>query len=98
MHDLYSTLHGLSQLLQLEVLFNQTTRLCAERLGEFIRVEEYILGRALTVSYWRELTARDPNVEQGHRLSVQVDSHDPAKPLVVVHTPSLTNKEAEIAE
>ena len=98
LYDLYSTLHSLAQLLQLEVLYNQTMRLCAERLGDYIRVEEYVLGRALTVSYWRELTAKDPNTEQGHRLSVQVDPHDPAKPLIVIHTPSLTNKEAETAE
>ena len=98
LHDLYNILHSLSQLLQLEVLYNQTMRLCAERLGDYIRVEEYLLGRALTVSYWRELFVRDPSIEQGHRLSVQVDPHDPAKPLIVIHTPSLTNKEAETAE
>lgn len=98
LHDLYNVLHGLAQLLQLEVLYNQTMRLYAERLGDYIRVEEYILGRALTVSYWRELSSKDPNLDQGHRLSVQVDPHDPAKPLIVVHTPSLTNKEAETAE
>ena len=98
LHDLYNVLHNLAQLLQLEVLYNQTMRLCAERLGDYIRVEEYLLGRALTVSYWRELSVRDPSAEQGHRLSVQVDPHDTAKPLIVVHTPSLSTKEAETAE
>jgi mediator of RNA polymerase II transcription subunit 14 len=62
----------MAQLLQLEVLYNQTMRLCTERLGDYIRVEEYVLGRALTISYWRELSSRDPNADQGYRLSVQV--------------------------
>ena len=38
----------LAQLLQLEV---QLVMLCQDRLGMYIRVEEYILGRALTISY-----------------------------------------------
>jgi mediator of RNA polymerase II transcription subunit 14 len=99
LHDLYAVLHGLAQLLQLEVLHSQTMRLCLERLRDYIRVEEYIPGRALTISYWRELSARDPHhADQGYRLSIQVDPHDPAKPLVVIHTPQLTAKEAETAE
>ena len=99
LHDLYNVLHSLAQLLQLEVLHNQTMRLCLERLREYIRVEEYIPGRALTISYWRELSARDPlHADQGYRLSIQVDPHDPAKPLIVIHTPQLIAKEAETAE
>jgi len=98
LHDLYKVLHSMAQLLQLEVLYNQTLRLCSERLGDYIRVEEYVPGRALTISYWRELSSRDPAVEQGYRLSVQVDPQDTTKPLIVVHTPSLTSKEAETAE
>ena len=96
--DLYSVLHGLAQLLQLEVLHTQVVRLCQDRLGMYIRVEEYILGRALTISYWRELASKDPVQDAGWRLSVQVDPHDPARPLMVVHTPALTLKEAELAE
>jgi mediator of RNA polymerase II transcription subunit 14 len=74
LYDLYNVLHGMAQLLQLEVLYNQTMRLCTERLGDYIRVEEYVLGRALTISYWRELSSRDPNADQGYRLSVQLFS------------------------
>jgi len=73
LHDIYNVLHSLAQLLQLEVLHNQTMRLCLERLRDYIRVEEYIPGRALTISYWRELSARDPqHADQGYRLSIQV--------------------------
>lgn len=51
------------------------------------------------LSYCRELTSKskelaskDPRSELGYRLSVQVDIHDPARPLAVVHVPSLGNK------
>lgn len=40
----------------------------------------------------RELTCKDPRSELGYRLTVQVDTHDPARPLTVVHVPSLGNK------
>jgi mediator of RNA polymerase II transcription subunit 14 len=72
LHDLYSTLHGLCQALQLEVLNSQTMKLCYERLGDYIRIEEYKPGRCLTLSYWRELTTKDPSSELGYRFSVQV--------------------------
>merc|ERR1719266_3216886 len=98
LEDLYQVLHGLAQLLQLEVLHNQTIRLCQDRLGRYIRVEEYILGRALTISYWRELASKGEAADTGWRMSVQVDPHSPDRPLMVIHTPALTLKEAELAE
>ena len=98
LEDLYQVLHGLAQLLQLEVLHTQTMRLCQDRLGQYIRVEEYILGRALTISYWRELASKGEAADTGWRMSVQVDPHSPDRPLMVVHTPALTAKEAELAE
>lgn len=42
--------------------------------------------------YFRELTSKDPRSELGYRLTVQVDNHDPARPLSVNHVPSLGNK------
>ena len=96
--DVYNVLHSLAQLLQLEVLHNQVMRLCQDRLGLYIRIEEYILGKALTISYWRELASSDPSHEVGWRLSVQVDPHDTKRPLMVVHSPTLTLKEAQLAE
>ena len=116
LEDLYQVLHGLAQLLQLEVLHTQTMRLCQDRLGRYIRVEEYILGRALTISYWRELASKSEVQDTGWRMSVQVwhcfcfgklhitiftfqvDPHSPDRPLMVIHTPALTLKEAELAE
>lgn len=73
LHDLYDCLHSLCQSLQLEVLHSQTRKLCFERLGDYIRVEEYKPGRCLTLSYWRELINKgDPGSELGYRFSVQV--------------------------
>lgn len=44
------------------------------------------------ITFFRELTSKDPRSELGYRLTIQVDSHDPARPLAVVHVPSLGNK------
>lgn len=50
-----------------------------------------LLFRELT-NRGKELASKDPRSELGYRLTVQVDSHDPARPLSVVHIPSLGNK------
>lgn len=49
--------------------------------------------------FYRELTSKgkeqaskDLRSELGYRLTVQVDVHDPARPLAVLHIPSLGNK------
>lgn len=39
--------------LQLEVLHAQAIRLSRERLGEFIKTDEYCPGRRLSLNYWR---------------------------------------------
>ncbi|KAK5650997.1 hypothetical protein RI129_002026 [Pyrocoelia pectoralis] len=103
--EVYNCLHFFCQSLQLEVLYSQTLRLMRDRLDDHIHVDEYIPGKCLTVSYWRELTSKskemankDPRSELGYRLTVQVDTHDPARPLSVVHLPSLGNKESEITD
>ena len=95
LHELYNTLHSLCLALQLEVLNSQTMKLCYERLGDYVRVEEYIPGGCLTLSYWRDLTTRDPNSELGYRFSVQVDPHDAARPLMVCHVPPLSHNAAD---
>ena len=72
LHELYNVLHFLCQSLQLEVLHSQTLKLCYERLGDYVRIEEYKPGGCITLSYWRELMTKDPNSELGYRYSVQV--------------------------
>ncbi|XP_017775770.1 PREDICTED: mediator of RNA polymerase II transcription subunit 14 [Nicrophorus vespilloides] len=103
--EVYNCLHYFCQSLQLEVLYSQTLRLMRDRLDDHIHVDEYVSGKSLTISYWRELTtkgkdptSKDPRSELGYRLTVQVDPHDPARPLAVMHVPSLGNKESEIAD
>ncbi|XP_015606309.1 mediator of RNA polymerase II transcription subunit 14 isoform X2 [Cephus cinctus] len=96
--EVYHILHYFCQSLQLEVLYSQTLRLIRDRLDDHIHVDEYVPGKCLSISYWRELTSKDPRSELGYRLTVQVDQHDPARPLAVVHVPSLGSKESEIAD
>ncbi|XP_015120340.1 mediator of RNA polymerase II transcription subunit 14 isoform X1 [Diachasma alloeum] len=96
--EVYYILHYFCQSLQLEVLYSQTLRLIRDRLDDHIHVDEYVPGKGLAISYWRELTTKDPRSELGYKLSVQVDQSDPARPLAVVHVPSLGSKEEEIAE
>ncbi|KAL1123440.1 hypothetical protein AAG570_002520 [Ranatra chinensis] len=96
--EVYTFLHYFCQSLQLEVLYSQTLRLCKDRLDGHIHVDDYTPGKCLSISYWRELTWKDPRSELGYKLTVLVDSHDPARPLSVVHIPTLGPKESEIAD
>lgn len=96
--EVFNCLHYFCQSLQLEVLYTQTLRLMIDRLEENVHVDEYIPGVKLTVSYWRELTNKDPRSELGYRLTVQTDPMDSARPLTVLHMPSVGTKEStEIA-
>ncbi|KFB48722.1 hypothetical protein ZHAS_00016725 [Anopheles sinensis] len=96
--EVYTCLHYFCQSLQLEVLYTQTLRLIRDRLDDHIHVDEYIVGSKLTVSYWRELTNKDPKSELGYRLTIQTDPNDAAKQLAILHVPSIGNKEADIAD
>lgn len=97
--EVYNCLHFFCQSLQLEVLYTQTLRLIMDRLEDNVHVDEYVPGWKLTVSYWRELTNKDPKSELGYRLTVQTDPNDTAKPLAVFHLPSIGNKESsEVAD
>lgn len=97
--EVYNCLHFFCQSLQLEVLYTQTRRLMMDRLGDDIRVDEYGHGTKLTVSYWRELTNKDPKSELGFKLTIQTDPNDRARPLAVIHLPSIGNKESsEVAD
>ena len=103
--EVYTVLHTFSQSLQLEVLHSQTKRLCQERLGELVRVEEYATGRSLTISYWKDLASRELKTDLGYRVTAQVASVAGAgagdvsgKPLQILHNPPLSSKDSEVAE
>lgn len=108
--EVYACLHHFCQSLQLEVLYSQALRLMRDRLGEHIHIEEYTPGNRLTLSYWHDLapvlqggtavvsTVLSSKSDSGYRLTIQVDPHDPARPLTISHLPSLGNKESEVAD
>lgn len=97
--EVYNCLHFFCQSLQLEVLYTQTLRLKVDRLDDNIKIDEYIPGVKLTVSYWRELTIKDPKSELGYKLTMQTDQSDPTRTLAVIHIPSIGQKEStEIAD
>lgn len=97
--EVYNCMHFFCQSLQLEVLYTQTLKLMMDRLGDDIHVDEYSPGAKLTVSYWRELTNKDPKSELGYKLTIQIDPNDRARPLAVFHLPSIGTKEsADIAD
>lgn len=97
--EVYNCLHFFCQSLQLEVLYTQTLRLMIDRLDENIHVDEYVPGSKLTVSYWRELTSKDPKSQLGYKLIIQADPNDKARPLCVFHLPTIGHKEsAEVAD
>lgn len=97
--EVFYCLHYFCQSLQLEVLYTQSLRLMIDRLDDNIHVDEYVPGVKLTLSYWRELTSKDPRSELGYRFTVQTDPTDNARPLTVLHMPSIGAKEStEIAD
>lgn len=51
--ELYDILHSFAQSLQLEVLYSQVLKLCRERLGDLVTIEEYTVGRSLILGYWK---------------------------------------------
>ncbi|KAG1686097.1 Mediator of RNA polymerase II transcription subunit 14 [Nymphon striatum] len=92
LHDIYDCLHSFCQSLQLEVLHSQAYRLMNERLGDYIRIEEYNTGKNLTTSYWREMQSKECD-NLGYRITIQVDRHNSFKPLQAIHLPPLNSEE-----
>jgi mediator of RNA polymerase II transcription subunit 14 len=92
--EAYEILHSFCLSLQLEVLHAQTIRLSRERLGDFVRVEEYVPGARLTISYWREQQYNDG---KGCRLTIEMNAANPGEPLTAAHHPDLGDKETQFA-
>ncbi len=53
--ELYDMLHTFAQSLQLEVLYTQVLKLCRERLGDYLVIEEYVVGKSIILGYWRSV-------------------------------------------
>ena len=88
--DSYNVLHSFCLSLQLEVLHAQAIRLSRERLGEFIKTDEYMAGRKLAILYWRDLSTADSKYLC--KLVIEIDNSEQDKPLIVTHHPELGEK------
>ncbi|XP_053200858.1 mediator of RNA polymerase II transcription subunit 14-like [Panonychus citri] len=89
--DPYIVLHTFCLSLQLEVLHAQASRLSRERLGELVKVDEYILGRKLCISYWRNQDDKNDKSETKSpcKIIIEIDNQDLSKLLQVTHLPEL---------
>ncbi|WAR07451.1 MED14-like protein [Mya arenaria] len=67
-------------------------KLIRERLGDSLYIDEYSVGKCLTVSYWRDFMKKEkekvPDAIR-YRLSVHVNEEDDDKQLCVSHTPAM---------
>ncbi|RWS16530.1 Mediator of RNA polymerase II transcription subunit 14-like protein [Dinothrombium tinctorium] len=80
--------------LQLEVLHAQSIRLSRERLGDFIRVEDYTPGKRLYLAYWRDYISDN---KVGCKIYLEIDNQDSSKPLQVSHFPELSEQGTSFA-
>lgn len=85
--EAYNILHSFCLSLQLEVLHIQSVFLYRERLKEFICIEHYTPGSSICISFWK-----DSEGKFIHKLIVQIDAHEPFKPLQVKHVPEIDSK------
>ncbi|XP_071839301.1 mediator of RNA polymerase II transcription subunit 14-like isoform X3 [Apostichopus japonicus] len=92
--DMYTCLHTFCQSLQLEVLHSQAQRLVRERWGEHVTVEKYIPGQSLTLAYWRAQNLNSTKKQEHYKVVVCIDNSDAAKPLQIIHNPTLDAENA----
>ena len=86
LQNLYTCLHYFCQSLQLEVLFFQSNKLINHRMGQFLKVDEYVPGKVLALSYWRDVKNKKAST---YKLTIFPDEKQPNKPLCVVHSPKV---------
>ncbi|XP_028405529.1 mediator of RNA polymerase II transcription subunit 14-like isoform X2 [Dendronephthya gigantea] len=89
--DLYTCLHSFCSLLQLEVLHSQSQRLVRERWSENVKIENYVVGQKLTISFWRNPKHRKWEKEN-YNVSIVVGNQDQKSSLTLQHTPTLKSK------
>ena len=89
LYDAFEILHSFCLSLQLEVLHAQTVRLSRERLGDFLKVDEYQLGSRLVISYWKDQLV---DSMKGCKLVIEIKNQDQNDSIVVSHLPELGDK------
>ena len=85
--DAFDILHSFCLSLQLEVLHAQTIRLSRERLGDFLKVDEYQLGSRLVIAYWKDQIV---DSLKGCKLVIEIRNQNQIDSLVVSHLPEIT--------
>ena len=89
--DLYNTLHYFCLSLQLEVLHTQSKRLIGMRWGEFVKIDEYIPGQKLILSYCRPSNISQPQQKvppASPTICIKTAKNDHIS-LVLHHTPDI---------
>ena len=95
LYDAFDILHSFCLSLQLEVLHAQTVRLSRERLGDFLKVDEYQLGSRLVIAYWKDQIVEN---QKGCKLVIEIKKDSEQNDaLIVSHLPELGDK-AELAK
>lgn len=90
LQDLYTCLHYFCQSLQLEVLYYQSIKLINCKVGHFLKVEEYVAGKLVTISYWRDPKHKSTKTTGTvHKMTIYPDEKHPNKPLIVTHFPKV---------
>lgn len=85
--EAYKILHSFCLSLQLEVLHYQSAQLFLERLREFLKIETYVPGSSIVLSYWKNQNEPSP-----YRLIIEIDQKQPLKPLQIRHVPELHSR------
>jgi len=85
--EAYNILHSFCLSLQLEVLHIQSLHLYYERLKDFIRIEDYVHGNRIVISYWK-----DNDEKNKYKLIIEIDSSESSKPLQIKHSPELNSR------
>ena len=90
LQDLYTCLHYFCQSLQLEVLYYQSIKLINCKVGYYLKVDEYVAGKLLTVSYWRDPKAKTTKLAGPvYKMTISPDEKHLNKPLVLSHFPKV---------
>lgn len=89
LNDMYESLHYFCQSLQLEVLYMQAYRMCYSLHYKSIKIEEYVPGEKLILSYWHLLAKKDLKTDLGFLITIETEKLGTDKTFTISHMPSL---------
>lgn len=92
--EAYNILHTFCLGLQLQVLAFQSDSVY-KRLKEFIYIDEYVSGKHLVLSYWKDQDkSSSSSSSSSYKLIVKIDPTEPSKPLQIQHIPEFIDSKA----